>query len=904
MNNSLSLDPTLRNLDACACCDGLTLEAPIEVHNRPGLRAIAARVGTHGTFKASLLARLASRDFPQLKALGIRDDDDASIAWLDACATLADVLTFYQERIAHESYLRTATERRSLRELARLIGYELRPGVAASAALAFTLEDAAGAPARTPIAIGTRVQSIPGPGQTPQTFETVEAIDARPEWNAIAPRLGQPQPIVTTLREALVLGLAANVKPGDTVLVVAGAGANDREVKRVRAVDSDALAGTTRIRLEDDPPDPLPLFLIALPLATFAIAPLKLTTSQVHTSVISRTWSHANLVAQARVQKWSLPSLKLNLKWQILRPFLNVEKGVFALRQKASIFGHNAPKYLSLPASQRLGERVIDAGGNRVSVAPVYPTSWEGRSLASEPGAPQSIDLDTTYSRVVPGGFVILETTTARGIFRIDDVSEVTRSDFTLNAKVTRLRVTHVSGGTLSAFTLRSTTVHLESEKLPLAELPVTDPVSVSPVSLDGPYPELAVGQRVVLQGEPVDLAGVTLSEALTIADAKLVDGFTWLTFKEGPQNTYVRRTVRFNANVALATHGERVSEVLGSGDSTQAFQKFALRQPPLTWVSARNPAGALSTLEIRVNDLLWTEVPSFFNAGPDDRVYLTRTTEEGGTVVQFGDGRHGARLPTGQENVRATYRKGMGVEGLVDAGQLSLLQSRPLGVRGVVNPVAAGGLADRESLEDARTNAPLTVMTLDRIVSLLDYRDFARAFSGVAKSHAAVSWSSIGRRIFVTVAGTDGAAIEDTTDLFSNLLSAMRAAGDPQVPLRVKTYTPAFFSVAGEILCTPDRLATQVFQEIDNALRSAFSFPSRDFAQPVARSEVIAILHSIPGIVAVNLSAFHRVDQAVSVETLLSAQGPRAGATDDLGAELLLLDGRPLDFTVVPANA
>jgi len=50
------------------------------------------------------------------------------------------VLTFYQERIANEGYLGTATERRSILELARLVGYELRPGVAASVYLAYVLD--------------------------------------------------------------------------------------------------------------------------------------------------------------------------------------------------------------------------------------------------------------------------------------------------------------------------------------------------------------------------------------------------------------------------------------------------------------------------------------------------------------------------------------------------------------------------------------------------------------------------------------------------------------------------------------------------------------------------------------------------------------------------------------------
>ena len=55
-----------------------------------------------------------------------REDDDFSIALLDAWATVADVLMFYQERVANESYMRTATERFSLIELARLIGYQAR----------------------------------------------------------------------------------------------------------------------------------------------------------------------------------------------------------------------------------------------------------------------------------------------------------------------------------------------------------------------------------------------------------------------------------------------------------------------------------------------------------------------------------------------------------------------------------------------------------------------------------------------------------------------------------------------------------------------------------------------------------------------------------------------------------
>ena len=130
-----ALDKSLDGLNDCGCCEGQTARTPASVENPPALEALAYRVGTHGTFKQSMLARLSSSEHPALAGLTTRDDDDFSIGLLDSWATVADVLTFYQERIANESYLRTATERLSVRGLARLIGYRLKPGVAASAYL-------------------------------------------------------------------------------------------------------------------------------------------------------------------------------------------------------------------------------------------------------------------------------------------------------------------------------------------------------------------------------------------------------------------------------------------------------------------------------------------------------------------------------------------------------------------------------------------------------------------------------------------------------------------------------------------------------------------------------------------------------------------------------------------------
>ena len=128
-----------------------------------------------------------------LSALTTRAPSDPLIALLDSWATIADVLTFYQERVANEGFLRTATERRSVLEMARSIGYELDPGVAASGFLAFDVDDSDLTPDEAEIPVGTQVQSVPASNdELPQTFETSDDFTARVDWNEIPARRSEP----------------------------------------------------------------------------------------------------------------------------------------------------------------------------------------------------------------------------------------------------------------------------------------------------------------------------------------------------------------------------------------------------------------------------------------------------------------------------------------------------------------------------------------------------------------------------------------------------------------------------------------------------------------------------------------------------------------------------------------
>ena len=264
----------------CGCCSGIEIVTPEPVANRPGLPALLYRVGTQATFLESMLARLSTlyldvpvpdgggtlqRVFPLaglvLKngtlqrtspGLSTRDLDDPSIALLDAWAVVADVLTFYEERIANEGYLRTATERLSVLELARLVGYRLRPGISSSVYLAFNVN--AGFNGIVPA--GTRAQSLPASGQKPQAFETSDDLPARDVWNDLKPRLTRPQVITlvgdpdtggqipidhgtdASTRDTLYFdGVSTNLKVGDALLIVAGDGDGEQVLRFVESVN-------------------------------------------------------------------------------------------------------------------------------------------------------------------------------------------------------------------------------------------------------------------------------------------------------------------------------------------------------------------------------------------------------------------------------------------------------------------------------------------------------------------------------------------------------------------------------------------------------------------------------------------------------------------------------------------
>ena len=352
-------------------------------YNRPGQPELAYRIGTHATFLRRMLANLVYQDIPlgpnqgarPLADLLTRASDDLAIALLDAWAIVADVLTFYQERIANEGYLRTATERRSVLELARAIGYELNPVVAASTFLAFTMEEGPGSPLTAIVAKGTKVQSIPPQGQLPQTFETIETLEAHTVWNRLRPRQRQPQALKPDAKQLYLTGTALNLEAGDLLLVVAR---DENRVmashtKRIERVVTDVEQGWTRVELAPKVPPPPRFVPPSEPAGIIDLTPARLNATQINSHILLRTWHERDLNAFLKIKRWDAQEVLDHIAipppppkpspppaTDVLPP---ATEGVFVFRQRLGMFGHNAPRWETLPTPEntRGGSATDDA---------------------------------------------------------------------------------------------------------------------------------------------------------------------------------------------------------------------------------------------------------------------------------------------------------------------------------------------------------------------------------------------------------------------------------------------------------------------------------------------------------------------------------------------------------------
>ncbi|PUA29335.1 MAG: hypothetical protein B0W54_01670 [Cellvibrio sp. 79] len=802
---------------------------PKTIFNRPALPHIDYRIGNYADVRAFLLDQLNKQ--PTLSNWTHRKADDPGIALLEADAVVADILTFYQNLYANEIYLRTAQWPQSITDLIRLGGYRLAPGVAGEATFALTIKGEK--PVTVPAGFGVKAQLENS--DKPAEFETrtsLEAIPALSLFSLYRPRVTPP------------------IANGTSVLCVSHL---DIELKA-----NDRL-------------------LLGEPVGGLA-SPSSLNNSQI--VIVDKVWD-------------SFDDRYIQLKSPIARTASVASLIAYKLGESLRHFGHGAPATVTT---------ITNGIANSRNTAFVRKTNTLTTNDVSPDIAADEIPLDREFKNIAVGDTVLIQArapslfslaplrmTLVRRVVRVDDgtvtwgMQSGAATTLTLNNNLGGVSSSYVFlGGSIVASSVGGNTLDIRHINiLQVTAKPFV--VHAAPVNASASngnvlfyfgasaHAKLLKGRRLLF----VDRQGETF-EALVdeiVAGATDENDFHKIFINQTVNYSgfgYDEPTIDVFGNVVDASQGKTIEQqAIGSGDARAVFQSFALPKAPLTYLfdAARTPAQT-PALEIYVDGIRWSRVETLFNSGPNCQVYIVREDADGNSLVQFGDGKTGARLASGYNNVSAIYRQGIGAHGPLKAGSKPQATDKLTDLDKVYLPADVTTGADPETAANARLAAPAKLQSLGRLVSIADYEAEVRMLPNVLKASARWDAPEGIPLIALTVLTQSGSAA-DIAQIRDALTAYNRCRGPARHPVLAINGHRQFIHVDALVGYDPSRLVVDIERNIKLALGvvgeeannihaedGLFGLNRRDFHQSVHTSEIIAAIQNVEGVAWVKLRA------------------------------------------------
>jgi hypothetical protein len=838
------------------------------VSKPPGLAQIAYRADDFTGFRRALMR---SQPGEQSIAAWRPARGDFGLQVLEWWAYLADVLTFYNERIANESYLRTAGQAENLANLVALLGYQPAPATSATGYVA-ALRKPGGTAVPLGIPAGMRLSSVATPGVPSQTFEVDAAASfAGPSRVPVTLPPDTTLPLIAGAPSGVLLaGRVSGIKVGDQLMLAERNFAGTDDIWSLVSVtsltpqsDPNTGAVNTQVGLSPAGWGPQPAPTTQQPAAPPSPPPESLTVGASSGRIIDRfpgrvasvfsvremammlarpvdagfgrigvrspTWGDSADTETNRGTGSASPAAPSTdaTSYRLLRPSstaalfnaaaLNAPDGQAAVVPSSGSHPHLKVHLSAAVRSISAGDMVLfDGGTNKPSAFAVVSGTAEALATVPYPG-----NFTATPSIPNPPDIVIAHT-----------VLHVTTQDFAVlqNADPSTITVRY-------GFKDVGTIIGVPAPSLP--SLPAT-------VNVPEAYTPPPGGTTALLQ----DVNGAGVLVTVTGADS----GQVTLAGAGTPPSTIsdaapLVAPLELLLDVLAVSRGTTVTgEVLGSGNASLAGQSFTLSKSPLTYLAQGN--GAISTLAVYVDGVEWHEVSGFYGQPADARVFVvSRSPDQTVTTVMFGDGVNGARLTSGTGNVSANYRYGAGAA-RPPAGSLTTISQPQPGLASISNPVAVFPGADAQSTGSIRSNAPASVFTFGRAISADDYRIVALEAPGVRRATAVWTFDDPTQRTLVTIyVGDDQAAVAAAS-------AALAGAEDPNRPVSVVQATPIDLYLSCNLVVAADRQIPAVVAAATTAICDPVSGlfnPARmGVGQRLYRSAINAAL-AVPGVVAVH---------------------------------------------------
>jgi hypothetical protein len=316
--------------------------------------------------------------------------------------------------------------------------------------------------------------------------------------------------------------------------------------------------------------------------------------------------------------------------------------------------------------------------------------------------------------------------------------------------------------------------------------------------------------------------------------------------------------TVTANQGVTVA------NEVIGTSNG-ESSQVFKLSKTPVIEKS----------VSLTVNGVTYTQVPYLIDYQNYDPVFSTYTNAQGITYVVFGDNVSG-RIPPVNAQITATYRIGGGTSGNVGVNTIKFILTNGVSGLSVLNQYisasdsgAASGGGDFESTDAIRVNAPLSLRTLERAVSLSDYANLC--IKGGAAKAVAIADVYTSVTVYFAPFGDKGVTGDGVTPstVFNNTVTSLRSYLNNKIPANTTiTFQPPSYVNAfidADITVLPQYKQSLVLSEVTAKLDTLFQFDNVIFADRVTINDITSAINSVPGVAFVETTKIVRSDQDIT---------------------------------------
>ncbi|GGY44012.1 putative baseplate assembly protein [Streptomyces tanashiensis] len=337
----------------------------------------------------------------------------------------------------------------------------------------------------------------------------------------------------------------------------------------------------------------------------------------------------------------------------------------------------------------------------------------------------------------------------------------------------------------------------------------------------------------------------------------------------------------------AEAVRDERLGESEGvPGQRVRLAHAPVVDRPPLLLQVAERADGGGAEEDPEAGWQEWTAVRDFASSRPGDRHFtLDATTGEiafgpsvrqpDGTLRQFG-----AVPPKGAAIRAVRYGTGGGRAGNVARSTITVLRSSIPYIARVENREAARGGVDGETVEEAKSRAPITLRAQERAVTARDYEELARRAAPEAARIAclaadgAESGENAVRVLVVPQAVPDRGGRLRFEQLVpgDELLSRVTGFLDERRPLGTRLAVgPPFYQGVTVVATLHSFRAAEAERVRADALDTLYAYldpltggahgEGWPFGRPLRAGEVFAALQRVPGVELVDEVLLHPAD-------------------------------------------